>query len=620
MFKNWGIRARILLLALAPAIGVAALLSGYFIYTSARDVDRDLREYGLGLARQLAAIAEYSTFTGDRQTLNGIALAALDETHVGAVEMFDAKGDPLASSGALPGSLHPLPRQTTSFVAEDDEEHLRLIAPILQHRFEMQDPFLVDNLTANPGRPALLGWVAVEVSKDSVKQRKKDTVIFILTIVTLTVAGTSLLATILVRQVTRPILRLERGVADIRKGNLRLRLPADGGGEMQRLEEGFNTMAEELDTSRSNLETRIREATAQLEQKRAEAERASLAKSRFLAAASHDLRQPLHALNLFVADLQRSPLPADGQRLAGQIASSITAMSELLSALLDISRLDVAGIHPQPKPFPVARLFARIEAAFQAGARDKGLRLRCHPGPYWLLGDQALVERVLANLLANALQYTAQGTILVAARRRGDQIQVEVRDSGIGIAPQYHEAIFQEFFQVGNKAREQHKGLGLGLAIVDRLAKAMGAPIHLHSAPDQGSCFYFQLPQAAAEAEAPAPSPRVVLPCYGTGFMSATAQTLGHWLSEWNLPYVNAPSADAAREAMAAAGQGVYLAIGNGSVLAELLENAPDASGILICPTGESCANPRWQTLPHPVRPAKLRALLQSLLPAVPTA
>jgi len=129
--KNWGIQTRILLLALAPAVAVAGALSVYFVLALLSDLDRDLRDRGLGLARQLAAIAEYSTYSGDRQTLGSVALAALEEAHVNSVEVYDQEGEALAASGALPAPLSPLPSLTQSDVIHEDEDHLRIAAPVL---------------------------------------------------------------------------------------------------------------------------------------------------------------------------------------------------------------------------------------------------------------------------------------------------------------------------------------------------------------------------------------------------------------------------------------------------------------------------------------------------------
>jgi len=622
--KNWGFQTRILLLSLAPAIIVAGALSVYFVLALLEDIDKDLIDKGLGLSRQLAAIAEYSAFSGDRQTLNGIALAALEESHVSRVEVYDQEGEVLAASGALPPPLSPLPQIKQAQVLHEDEEHVRIAAPVLRHRFDSPDPFLSESTPpALPENPPLLGWVVVEMSRHSLDTRRKETIVFTLALVLVTVAGTSLLGMVLVRQVTRPVVRLERAVERIRAGQLNLQLPADSGGELQRLEEGFNSMARGLQDARSNLEEKIRDATRELERKRAEAERSSLAKSRFLAAASHDLRQPLHALNLFAADLSNRASDAEQQKLASQIATSIRSMSELLDTLLNISRLDVAGITAQISAVPLQTVFDKLRDNFSREAETRGLRLRFHPTPAWVETDPALLERLLANLITNALRYTERGSVLVCARRRRKGWRLEVRDSGSGIAPEHQQAVFEEFFQVGNTEREQGKGLGLGLAIVDRLAKALGVNIGLKSQLGSGSVFALHLNAATPAEIAAAPStaaPIIGIPTFGNGFMEATASQIGGWLQDWGFCCQRLSNQDEMERVLAGDGSEEYpgapriwLAVGNAAGLAPLGDR--QAMAILITPDQTPEAEERgWYVLPHPARPAKLRALLQRLL------
>jgi signal transduction histidine kinase len=256
-----------------------------------------------------------------------------------------------------------------------------------------------------------------------------------------------------------------------------------------------------LDRSREQLAVSVEQATRDLGKQKLEAERANAAKSRFLAAASHDLRQPLHALSLFVADLQRHIRLGDFSSLdtlAHQLQASTETMRELLDSLLDLSRLDVAGIAPQIQPFSVAELFQRLSTSFSRAAENKGLKFRIRASKYWVNSDPMLVERLLANLIANSIRYTKQGSILIAARKRSNSVQLEVRDSGIGISVEHQRAIFAEFYQIDNVAREFHKGLGLGLSIVDRLSRALGSEIGLRSRLQHGTTFSIKLPATRA--------------------------------------------------------------------------------------------------------------------------
>jgi signal transduction histidine kinase/CheY-like chemotaxis protein len=226
-------------------------------------------------------------------------------------------------------------------------------------------------------------------------------------------------------------------------------------------------------------------------------ELANLAKSRLLAAASHDLRQPLHALNLFVARLRDEPEPAERERLVGKVELAVDAMNELFDALLDVSRLDAGVLEPNITHFPVQRLLQRIETTFAGSAREKGLRLRVAPTPAWVRSDFILLERILFNLAANAVRYTAAGAVAIGCRRRGDLVRIDVLDSGPGIPPELQRDIFCEFFQGPGRPADRG-GLGLGLSIVERLCRLLGHSIELDSRPDRGSRFSILVPRAAA--------------------------------------------------------------------------------------------------------------------------
>lgn len=262
----------------------------------------------------------------------------------------------------------------------------------------------------------------------------------------------------------------------------------------------------ELASGHEQLETRVSAATLELAGQKDLAERSNRAKSRFLAAASHDLRQPLHALSLFVADLQRQVRDGhteDLPRLAEQIATSTAMLGELLDSLLDISRLDVVGIKPDIRAFPLMPLFARLADASRREALDRKLTLRFRPTSLWVDSDPLMVERILTNLISNALRYTpGGGRVLLAARRRNGGVRIEIRDSGMGIAQEHQAAIFAEFYQIGNTAREHNKGLGLGLSIVDRLARALKIEISLNSRIGEGTTFSLQLSSAQPHTDA----------------------------------------------------------------------------------------------------------------------
>ncbi|MFN4342070.1 MAG: ATP-binding protein [Azonexus sp.] len=375
-------------------------------------------------------------------------------------------------------------------------------------------------------------------------------------------------------------------------------------------------MTIELAASHEHLEERIREATLELAGQKDAAERANTAKSRFLAAASHDLRQPLHALSLFATDLQRqvrSGAPQELPRLAEQIAASTALLGELLDSLLDISRLDVAGIKPDSRPSELQPIFQRVADAFRRAAADRNLTLRCRPSTLWVDTDPVMLERMIANLVSNALRYTpAGGRVLLAARRRGGRVAIEVRDSGIGIAKEHQAAIFAEFYQVGNAAREQNKGLGLGLSIVDRLAKALDIQVTLKSRTGEGTLFTLLVPACAPRTSA-APTASGAsagkVHCLGRSeALRSSAELLGQWGYDVSCQ-PDGPVGHDLKDAVLIIDQDALDALrGN---------PAPAVPVIVLTHETPDKLPDGMHALPLPLRPAKLRALLGQLQKAL---
>jgi signal transduction histidine kinase/CheY-like chemotaxis protein len=240
----------------------------------------------------------------------------------------------------------------------------------------------------------------------------------------------------------------------------------------------------------------------QLQQRKEQAEAAYLAKSRFLAAASHDLRQPAHALGMFVARLAQLPNERPTQELITGVDASVRALQDMLDAFFDYSRLDAKSMHVRQCAFPLDGVFEQLNNSFAGAAAGKGLRLRIRPSPAWLQTDPILLHRILLNLVSNAVQHTPRGSVLVSCRPTHGltHARIEVWDSGIGIAAQHHQKIFEEFFQVENPERDRSKGLGLGLSIVERSCKLLGHPLVMRSSLGCGTRFTLRVPLAPAQA------------------------------------------------------------------------------------------------------------------------
>jgi signal transduction histidine kinase len=242
----------------------------------------------------------------------------------------------------------------------------------------------------------------------------------------------------------------------------------------------------------------LREAEARSARQRAEA--ANLAKSRFLAAASHDLRQPLHALALLLDHAVHTAQEPALSLTLRQAARSVDSLHGLFTGLLDLSRLDAGSLTPEIRPVALGKLLERIDNDYRTLALGKGLQFQCVTSAAWTRTDPVMLDRILRNLLDNAVKYTAAGSISVQLAEYPQTLSISVRDTGVGISEADRERIFEEYFQASNPARDRARGLGLGLAIVKRLCDLLGQRIEVDSAPGRGSAFTITLERAEPPA------------------------------------------------------------------------------------------------------------------------
>ncbi|KAF0137094.1 MAG: integral membrane sensor hybrid histidine kinase, partial [Xanthobacteraceae bacterium] len=271
----------------------------------------------------------------------------------------------------------------------------------------------------------------------------------------------------------------------------------------------------------NTLEHRVAVRTAELEtanralsQARDDAVAATAAKSRFLAAASHDLRQPLHALSLFANALARRVQGEEPRRLVANMETTLGSLQDMFNALLDVSRLDAGIVEAEPRTFVIGDLLARVSAGFRAQAAAHGLEFHLVPSRLAVVSDPILVETILRNVVTNALKFTPSGKVLVGVRRRGDAAILEVHDTGPGVAEEDRERVFEEFERSKQAAHGQNDGLGLGLSIVRRLCNLLGHRISLTSRRGRGTVFRVELPLAPRDlpsVETPVAEPAVSL-------------------------------------------------------------------------------------------------------------
>lgn len=632
-----GLRARVLLLAVLPVLLATVLLAAILVYDRLKSEENGLLAFGDVLARQVAASAEYGLFSGNTEYLVAQSRNVLHEAGVVGVQIRDRSGEVVVRVGAGLQATEVAGLGEIAEGVDRDGDSLR-ITRFVQRGGGIDDVFVV--AAAEPADFLPIGAVELSLSFVEMRHEGRRMVMWTAAIAAAIAIVAMAMALRFGAGLTRPLRHLSSAIERIGGGDLAARVDLQGGEDFERLATGVNRMALKLAAARADLQQQIDDATLELAAKKREAELANEAKSRFLAAASHDLRQPLHALGLFAAQLVRLRLPGEAGQLAARIDEASESLARLLDSLLDISRLDSGALRPERRNFALAPVFARIAGEFAGVARERGLRLRVRAGGLWVNSDPMMFERIVVNLLANALRYTEHGSVLLAARRTGREVRVEVRDSGPGIPEKSQALVFSEFVQLDNPERDHRKGLGLGLAIVGRLCNLLEHRLGLRSAPGRGSLFWFALPRAAVEPAHEARegngesvfgeatlAGRVVLlvedePAIRAGM---TAQ-----LASWGCRVVAAGSAE---ELLGEAGR---LGLAPDVLVCDNRAGGEPADGIALIETirarlrrpvpavvvsGDTGSAARAQAaaygvplLAKPVRPAKLRAALESLL------
>ena len=377
---------------------------------------------------------------------------------------------------------------------------------------------------------------------------------------------------------------------------------------------------------------RLRAQTEVAVAARAAAEAASLAKSQFLAAASHDLRQPLYALGLFSGTLATLDLPVEARAIVGHVRTNIEALEGLFSGLLDISRLEAGVVATKVEGIATDALFDRLDQYLRPIADELGLTLRYRSDGSAILSDPPLIEQIMLNLGTNALRNTVIGGVLIAARRRGPAVRLEVWDTGVGIAAADLDRIFDDFIQVGNPERNRRKGMGLGLAIARRSARLLGTEIAVASRPGRGSVFHLLQPLAAAGSVAIPTAAGATDPIAGVRVLVVdddpeVREAIALLLRHWDVAVDVVPDAAAAlARILVDAGYTMILtdyrlpgALTGLELVAQMVELAGKPLNACIV-TGDldpaviAAAAARGIPLIHkPVQPARLRALIAHL-------
>lgn len=509
LFNKQGIGARILIIALVPSLVTASLLTAFLVRQKMDVAEYNARTGLLSAARNLASASQYGLISGNLMLLQQVVDTSLGLENLQFARV-QAEETLLTVEAGLPDARLPATLPAAGVVAEYAGMWLT-VAPITLPEIELDSTELGAGISDSSASGAkIIGHAVVAISTAPMWASRRETLALAAALALASALLTAFIAWRMSKQLTGRIRHISHTVDQIAGGQLEARINAQPTAELGVLEEGINRMAASLQVNQDELQARIAEATADLLAKKDEAEHANIAKSRFFAAASHDLRQPLHALSLFSEVLgqktSRQPGNHELSRLADQIASSVYSMQALLNALLDVSRLDANIIEVNMKHFPVSQILERIRKQYENAAREKGLTLSIRACDCILHSDPVLLERILLNLVSNAIRYTQRGGILLACRKRGNAMLIQVWDTGVGIPDNTHENIFQEFVQLSNPERDRNKGLGLGLAIVARMAGLLGTTVQLRSRVGHGSVFSVQVPLGSAQLFEPTES------------------------------------------------------------------------------------------------------------------
>ena len=498
------IRARVLAAALLPVALVVPILVVVFWSSRAGDLEDAHRQRARLLLRQVAMGSEYGLFSGNVANLQGVVNAARQESDVHSVSIFDAQGQLLARAGSTP--LQALAQaQSPAYVGFQADQGVE----VLTQRIESGGQQVEDLYSAHAEETRThlmdLGVVVVELSSESLTTRKREILRVALLIGLFGMVVGGILALRLARGVVQPVVHVSTMIERIGSGDLSVHAMDDPREPLYELQVGLAQMARRLAWGRDELEQQVAQVTQELRLKKEEAEAATLTKSRFLAAASHDLRQPMHALGMFIARLGQLPMEEEPRQLVDKLLATVHALQNLLDGLLDLSRLESGTVLAQMRPVSIAKVFEATSAALAPQVAAKGLRLRVRPTPLWGMTDAMLLQRMVMNLVHNAIRYTEKGTVLLACRLadQGQRIHIEVWDSGIGISPLHQADIFKEFFQVDGSQGMRRQGLGLGLNIVERSAQLLGHTVWLRSELGRGTRFSIAMARAEALAAEP---------------------------------------------------------------------------------------------------------------------
>ena len=505
VFKDLGIKGRVLLLTLLPTSLLALVLGGYFTWMQLAELRSQLHERGELMVQHLAPLAAPALAREDADQLRRLAEETLNQQDVRAVGFLSAERAALAKAG--PSMLNEPPQATVEpLTTRSGQDATRFLMPV----FGRHQSLAAEG--SSEGADRLLGWVELEISHHRTLLQGYRSLFASLLLIVAGLSVTALLALRMSRFINDPLRSIQQGVNQLKEGQLETRLPPLGNPEMDELAAGINRMAESLQNAQEELQHSIDQATEDVRQNletieiqnieldlaRKEALEASRIKSEFLANMSHEIRTPLNGILGFTGLLQKSDLTPRQQDYLGTIEKSAESLLGIINEVLDFSKIEAGKLVLENIPFNLRDLIQDCLTILAPAAHDKQLELVSliyRDTPLALQGDPLRLKQVLTNLVSNAIKFTREGTIAVRAMVEDEsddraQLRISVQDTGVGLSDEDLRALFQAFSQADNSLSRQAGGTGLGLVISKRLIEQMGGEIGVDSNPGSGSEFW----------------------------------------------------------------------------------------------------------------------------------
>ncbi|MCP5161626.1 MAG: response regulator [Hahellaceae bacterium] len=529
--NKWGIRKRVLVLALLPAITIALILGLVFTHTKLQNIDSILTERGASLGRQLAVACEFGIFTANRNLLSSLANSTLEEKDVRSLVIFDRYHRALVQTGPkmlLTPQLEQLSLDTPTH--KRGEESSLFIVPVRLQNLQIDDlpdisPRTIDNLETKP-----IGWLALELSHANSTLEKYQTLMTTLILVSIGVFINWIIAIRITRGVIDPLEKITQAVTAIREGKLDTRVYTQGGEELQVLETGINSMAESLSKAYDEMQHNIDQATEDLRETletieiqnieldiaRKEALEASRIKSEFLANMSHEIRTPLNGILGFTNLLLKGQINLQQKDHLSTIKKSSEILLTIINDILDFSKIEAGKLVLDRSPLKLREIVEDVMVMLAPAAHQKNLDLVSliySDVPNNLMGDPLRIKQIITNLVNNAIKFTQSGEVVLRVMVEDEDesgkhltIRIRVSDTGVGLSRAQQQSLFNAFAQADATTARQYGGTGLGLVISKRLVEEMGGEIGLESELGKGSSFWFTLKTELASSVSLEPS------------------------------------------------------------------------------------------------------------------